>query len=237
MSAVHTDLTTIHNLVHSRDDARGLRLAFDVAVDQLVRPGIVAIHRENGTTEAAAVPCLLDQLDDAVVPGAERGEARQAGSRPPASLGALALAADISGELRPALARLDEPCPASTTEQVRVWAAHADHWQHQATEYLAYAVSRVEYWVREIRLLLEPPPRYTLRGRACPLCRAMWVRVWSDDHDDDVRRPALAIDPDRIEATCASCGHTWPLDVWDQLARQLSHQAHETLTNKSKETY
>ena len=56
------------------------------------------------------------------------------------------------------------------------------------------------------------------------------VQVWSDDEGDFVRRPALRIDAEQVEAVCAACGQRWGLDVWAQLNTMLDQQlTHETL--------
>jgi hypothetical protein len=198
------------------------RLALEVAVDQLVQPGRVLIDRQaaDGTTrqEMAEVLPLLDQVAEAVLPGSERTGKSVLGSRPPASLAPLALVAEIRGVVQQVCRGHDHEQPAELRERLRLWSEHAEMWQHSAFDYLAWAADRATEWVREARLMLDPPPRYPLHGRACPVCQATAVQVWSDDEADYLRRPALSIDPHRVEAVCAGCGHTWGLTVWAELA-------------------
>lgn len=210
----------IRNLVDAEQALR-LRIAFDAAIDQLTQPAAV-----DGR---GLVPCLLDQLTDALVPGSEHTGKTTTASRPPVSMDALALATDIGVEMRQALAVLAEPVPARLSAQVRTWAAHAEQWQHDFPDYLTYATDRAEHWVGSIRALLEPPRRYPLRGFACPDCWHTTVEVWSEVEEAPVRRPALAIDAHCAEATCAVCAARWDLDQWEQLAATLRQQQHDTL--------
>ncbi|MGI8310695.1 DUF7341 domain-containing protein [Saccharopolyspora hattusasensis] len=206
------------------DQALRQRIAFDAAIDQLTRPVLAQ--------DQAIVPSLLDQLADAVQPGSEHTGKTATGSRPPAAMDALALAADIGVEMRQALAVLGEHVPPAPVDQVRAWAAHAERWQHEAPDYLTYATDRAGYWVHAIRTLLDPPRRYPLRGHACPSCWETTVSVWSDSNDEaPLRRTALTIDVQRAEATCGACEATWPLDQWQQLAALLlQQQQHDTLS-------
>jgi hypothetical protein len=222
----------------TRDQAAAARLAWEVAVDQLVRPGLYVIHRQDDGQEVAEVLPLLDQVREAVTPGSRTlGAAGRLASRPPASLGALELLAEIRREVRKAchshrhdLHRPDGR-PVDLRELVRQWGTHAEDWQHSAADYVVWAADRAGEWVRAARLLLDPVPKYPLRGHACPACGVATVQVWSDDEADWVRRPALSIDADHVEAVCAGCRQRWGLDVWAQLAATLDDQlTHETMT-------
>ncbi|WNV86590.1 hypothetical protein [Umezawaea sp. Da 62-37] len=216
----------------TRDQAAAARLSWEVAVDQLVQPGLYVVHRQDDGHEVAEVLPLLAQVQEAVTPGSKReGTTGKLGSRPPASLGALELLAEIRHEVRRACVGHRHPYhnPGSLRELVQVWGEHAEDWQHAAADYVLWAAERAAEWVRTARLLLDPVPRYPLRGRACPVCGVATVQVWSDDEADFVRRPALSIDPEQVEAVCAACGQRWPLDVWAQLAQTLDDQLrHET---------
>ncbi|WP_158885045.1 DUF7341 domain-containing protein [Amycolatopsis anabasis] len=206
----------------SREAAGLARLGWEVAVDQLARPGQARVTRDDGTTETAEVLSLLDQLAEAVMPGQEHnGKIGGPKSRPPAALGVLALLAEIRQEMRRCCWCHDHAHPEDLAAQVRLWVEHADDWQHTEPDYVTWAATTAAEWVRQARLLLDPPPRYTLRGRTCPLCTADTVSVWSDDEGDYIRRPALSINPERIAAVCGACGHEWPLRVWVELATEL----------------
>ncbi|TCO47322.1 DUF7341 domain-containing protein [Actinocrispum wychmicini] len=226
---------TVHSehvdaVVVTRDEAAAARLEWEVAVDQLVQPGQVLITRENGTREYAAVHSLLDQVAGAVMPGHEHNaKVSGGGSRPPGSLGAVSLLAEIRQEVtRACLGHEDHGQPEAVADRLRLWVGHAEAWQHQYPDYVVWAAATVSDWVRQARRLLDPPPRVGLRGRACPVCTARTVRVWSDDEGDFVRQPALAIDPERVQVVCADCGRCWGLEMWTQLAatldRQLQHE-------------
>jgi hypothetical protein len=214
----------------TRDQAAAARLAWEVAVDQLVRPGLYVIHRQDDRHEVAEVLPLLDQVQEAVTPGSKVPGKTVLGSRPPASLGALTLLGEIRTEVRKTCRTHGHPGE-GLREQVRHWGAHAEQWQHTAPDYVLWAADRANEWVRAARLMLDPEPRFPLRGRACPACGTATVQVWSDDEGDWVRRPALSIDPHEVEAVCAHCGQRWGLDVWEQLAATLEQQLQqETLT-------
>ena len=205
------------------------RLAFEAAVDQLTQPSVTTIRRENGGVERARVPCLLDQLVEATQPGSERSGSSAPGSRPPAALNALALVAEIGQAVRWALSALGHDLfgPGGRVRlagQVRLWASYGETWQHDDPDYLAYAAGEAERWVAGIRAILDPAPRYFLRGHACPTCGESSVPLWSDAEGDYLRQPALGIDTDRVEAVCAACDSRWGLDVWGQLARTLDAQ-------------
>ncbi|MBP2320466.1 hypothetical protein JOF56_000851 [Kibdelosporangium banguiense] len=223
-TTIHSDEPVVPNVVPSPDEASHARLAWEVAVDQLVQPGQERIRREDGTEEIAEVLCLLDQVDEAVMPGMENTGGYGGGSKPPASLNALALLAEIATEVRACCRSHDHEAFETIPDQVRAWVAHAADWQHSYPEYVVWAADRAARWVTQARLLLNPPPRFVLRGKACPVCDVDTVLVWSDEESDFVRRPALAIDPDRIEAVCANCGQIWGLEIWAQLAATLDRQ-------------
>jgi hypothetical protein len=236
VTAIHNARRVVHNPVHSDQPPREripwgetahARLMWEVSVDQLVQPGRARIVRDNGTAEFAEVLPLLTQVAEAVRPGLESTGGRAPGSRPPASLGALSLLADIRLQLVQCCAGHDHPRPASLAGMLRQWARHAGDWQTDAPESVFWAASVAEGWVRQARQLLDPPPKLTLRGRACPVCRASSVEVWSEDECDFVRRPALSIDAGRAEAVCGACVQRWPLDAWDRLAKLIAHQAGE----------
>jgi hypothetical protein len=227
---IHSNTEVVHTVVPSRDDAARARLEWEVAVDQLVQPGQARIRREDGTEETAEVLCLLDQVAEAVMPGMENTGGHSGGSKPPASLNALALLADIRTEVRQCCRGHDHPAHATLVHQVWEWVNHAEDWQHTHPEYVVWAADHANRWVTQARLLLDPPPKFPLRGKACPVCGVDTVLVWSDEENDDVRRPALSIDPDRVEAVCANCGQTWGLEIWAQLAAALEQQLNaETL--------
>jgi hypothetical protein len=225
-ATIHSDAEVVPNVVPSPDEAAHARLAWEVAVDQLVRPGQERIRREDGTKEIAEVLCLLDQVAEAVMPSMENTGGHGGGSKPPASLNALALLAEIRTEVRQCCRGHGEYHPAyeQITDQVRVWGGHAEDWQHTYPGYVIRAADQASRWVTQARLLLNPPPRFVLRGKACPVCDVDTVLVWSGEESDFVRRPALSIDPDRIEAVCAHCGQTWGLEIWAQLAATLDRQ-------------
>jgi hypothetical protein len=218
----------------TRDQAAAARLAWEVAVDQLVRPGLFVLHRQDDGQEVAEILPLLAQVHEAVTPGSRRaGATGKLGSRPPASLGALELLAAIRHEVRRTCVGHRHPYRNhdSLSELVRTWGGHAEDWQHSEPDYVLWAADIAAGWVRAARLLLDPVPRYPLRGRACPACGVATVQVWSDEEMDYLRRPALSIDPEQVEAVCAGCSQRWPLDVWAQLALTLDDQLRqETLT-------
>jgi hypothetical protein len=207
------------------------RLAWEAAVDQLVQPGQVTITREDGGHERAPVHSLLQQVLHAVMPGNEHNaKITGSASRPPASLGAVGLLAEIRQELTRCCGHHPHPRPVRLSDRLRQWVEHAEDWQHTAPDYVLWAASVATDWVRQARHLLDPPPRFTLRGRACPVCRTSTIQVWSDEEGDYVRRPALSIDPERVEAVCGECGQCWGLDVWAQLAAAMNAAlSYETL--------
>ncbi|MCS7484678.1 hypothetical protein ACFFQW_49195 [Umezawaea endophytica] len=228
----HVDLDEVPP-APTRDQAAAARLAWEAAVDQLVQPGLYVLHRQDDRHEVAEVLPLLAQVQEAVTPGSKRaGATGKLGSRPPASLGALELLAEIRHEVRRACVghRHSYRNPANLLEVVRTWGGHAEDWQHAAADYVLWAADLAAEWVRTARLLLDPVPRYPLRGRACPVCGVATVQVWSDEEMDFVRRPALSIDPEQVEAVCAGCEQRWPLDVWAQLAQTLDEQLHQETT-------
>lgn len=227
-------MTSTLDTDHAPVDPVMTRLAFDAAIDQLTQPALATVTRDNGTRERAATPCLLDQLTQATRPGTERSGSSAPGSRPPASMNALTVVAEIGTEMRQALAALGHqvfgPAPrAPLSAQVRLWASYGEHWQHEDPDYLVYATRQAEQWVRAARAVLEPAPRYRLRGHACPTCGSSTVWVWSEVEEQYVRQAALGIDTDRVEAVCAACDDRWGLDVWTQLGRVLEAQQRETL--------
>ncbi|MBP2325352.1 hypothetical protein JOF56_005737 [Kibdelosporangium banguiense] len=216
----------------TRDEALAARLEWEASVDQLIQPGQAAITREDGTTELAVVHSLLEQVAGAVLPGNERnGKVSSNASRPPGSLGAVSLLAEIRQEVTRACQGHDEHAqPDTVAERLRLWVGHADSWQHHYPDYVVWAAATTSDWVRQARQLLDPPPRVALRGQTCPVCAACTVQVWSEDDEDFVRQSALAIDPYRVAVVCAGCGQSWGAEIWQQLAATLDRQLrHETL--------
>jgi hypothetical protein len=212
---IHNHDEVVHTAVPSHAESARARLEWEVAVDQLIQPGQARIVREDGTEETAEVLCVLDQVDEAVMPGMENTGA---------SLNALALLADIRTEVRQCCRDHKHPTRNALVQQVRDWVEHAEDWQHTYPEYVVWAADQATRWVTQARLLLDPPPKFPLRGKACPVCDVDTVMVWSDENSEYVRRPALSIDPDRVEAVCAHCGQTWGLEIWAQLAAALDQQ-------------
>jgi hypothetical protein len=235
VTAIHSRLDVVHSSVPSDQPRERIpwqqtahaRLVWEISVDQLVQPGRARIVRDNGSVEFGEVLPLLTQVAEAVRPGLESTGGRAPGSRPPASLGALSLLADIRTQLGQCCRSCDHPRPRHLAGRLREWAAHAEHWQLDAPESVFWAASVAEGWVREARQLLDPPPKLALRGRACPVCRASSVEVWSEEQCDFVRRPALSIDAGRAEAVCGACVQRWPLDAWARLAKAIAEQAGE----------
>ncbi|ANZ36456.1 hypothetical protein BBK82_10650 [Lentzea guizhouensis] len=227
---VHTDPHVVHK-APTWGEAANARLAWEAAVDQLVQPGQHRVHREDGSTETAEVLPLLRQVEEAVLPSGTKTSGKTLlGSRPPASLGALALLAEIRAAVRGCCRTHGHTSWSTLNEQLRAWVAHADHWQIDAADYVLWAAEQATRWVQQARLVVDPEPRFPLRGKACPTCGVDVVQVWSDDQNDHVRRPALYIDPDQADAVCAACGLRWPLDVWIQLNTMAQQQlTHETL--------
>jgi len=226
---VHIDPHVVHK-GPSWGEAANARLSWEVAVDQLIQPGQHRVHREDGSTETAEVLPLLRQVEEAVLPGSKVSGKTLLGSRPPASLGALALLGEIRAEVRGCCRTHGHPEFTTLAEQLRAWIGHADEWQLDARDYVVWAAEQATRWVQQARLVVDPEPRFPLRGKACPTCGVDVVQVWADDQDDYVRRPALYIDPDQADAVCAACGLRWPLDVWVQLNTALHQQlTHETL--------
>ncbi|MFD8494240.1 hypothetical protein [Amycolatopsis sp. NPDC059657] len=210
------------------------RLAFDAAIDQLTQPAQVTVTRDDGTLENAATPCLLDQLVQATEPGTERSGTSAPGSRPPASLNALELVAQISQAMRTALAALGRDLFGTSRRerlagQVRVWASYAEQWQFDDPDYLVFAAREAERWVAAGRAVLDPPPRFRLRGHACPTCGHTTVLVWSEIDDEWVRQPALGINTERVDVVCAACETRWSADTWERLGQVLRAQQRETL--------
>ncbi|GAB3873842.1 hypothetical protein GCM10029964_014780 [Kibdelosporangium lantanae] len=232
MTTVHTRHDSeVGSASITRDEAATARLAWEVAVDQLVQPGQAVITREGGGTELAPVHSLVEQVTHAVMPGNERNaKITGSASRPPASLGAVGLLAEVRQEVIRCCRGHDHPQPGELADRLRWWVAHAEDWQHTAPDYVLWAAEVATDWVRQARQLLDPSPRFTLRGRACPVCGTSTIQVWSDEEGDYVRRPALSIDPERVEAVCGDCGQCWGLDVWAQLAAAMDAAlTHETL--------
>lgn len=206
-----------------------LRISFDTAVDQLTQPLTVRVDRDGGQVEAGRVPCLLDQLADAVQLGGEATGGRGFGSRPPAALNALEAIAEITAHLRPALARLGIPeTGGRLAGHVLSWAAFAGQWQHEAPGYLAYAAGLAERWVALARSVVEPSPAMAIR-MPCPACGVAVVLVHTDSDPDPVRRPALSVHTGRDAVTCLACESCWGYDMWGQLAALLDQQRRETL--------
>lgn len=214
-------------------DLEMTRLALEVAVDQLTRPGTERI--ESGDPKKpwryAPVPSLLEQLDDAR--GANSGSSGGFSdrSKPPCFLDAVMLLAEIDKELRPYSRR------PTRAERVRAWSGA----MHAVTDpdVLDRETTRAEEWVRRVRTLLYPVATVDLPGR-CPMCQTDRVEVGSDDDEHEtVSRHALrAVEADEMTgaptAWCTSCSKRFEGEALWLLADHLDRQlAHETLAVES----
>lgn len=161
------------------------------------------VAAQRATT--AALPCLLEQLRDAVTSTGGGGGASAGVHRSPIGLAAVELLRTIQVEVRSHGELLVDDLRAWTPGDV---AAAADH---------------AEAWVEAARTLLNPPRRWTHPG-ACPDCGARTATV-TDDSGQLVRRPAIEFDRATARARCLRCPARWTTEgQLRQLARVLEQQ-------------
>lgn len=186
------------------------RLALEVAVDQLTKPGTEVV----GDGRRAGVPSLLDQLDDALTSRTGPGAAVPVRARAPIRLDV----ADLFAEVEEVVGKCSRP---TLGERVRAWSAAL----HSETdpEVVAAAVERVERWVDLARHALDPRPAWRLpRSVPCPACGVDVERTTNSEGREVLSGP-LEVQP-RAGLRCVVCGARWTPDVLEAMAQHIARQ-------------
>lgn len=188
------------------------------AADELTSAVTHLIERDDGSTTHVVTPAPLELIARELT-GSGRDGSFAPKSRPPVWLDALSLLEEIDHATGAA--------PARRCEEVSSWAYAASSADGAAVVDTAEQVAR---WRDQVRELLDPSPRFQLRGQACPRCGA--VKVWQRvdrDNGEAYARPALGIDAERGVCVCAACGASWDYELFDHLRQVLEQQRAEVL--------
>lgn len=205
-------------------DARMLNQARDdtrYALADLCDPLKRAVWREDGTLTRHHAVSLLKQLREEVANSSSRGGRRKTSNASPLGVDALDLWSAIQAGARKLAEETGAQLESLDPEHAirRAVAAVATSTDLNA----AWGVrNTLEGWVKAIRILLDPPKRIPLWGKACPVDGCGEVTVWRrDESDGEVKRTAslvIGMDEDRsgtLKATqceCLACGEVWPHD-------------------------
>jgi len=214
-------------------DARLLRQAIDDtrhALADLCDPLKRAVWREDGTLTRHHNVSLLKQLREEVANSSSRGGRRRTSNSSPLGVdaldlwtaiqaGALLLARETGADVAPGdpeqAIRESVAAVAVSTDLPAVWGVR----------------NTLEGWTKAIRLLLDPPRKVPIWGKACPVEGCGEVTVWRrDESDGEVKRTAaleIGMAEGRSgtlearECRCLACGEVWPRDRLLELAEAM----------------
>lgn len=183
------------------------------AVHELTREHLT--HTPGGNLLYA--PALLEQLTDAVTPGATGPASASAGLPVPVNLSAVVLYQEINAVTREAAAEMHGlPVPGTLPDVLR---AVPELLPAYGEEWASWWANVLERWTGEIRTLLSPPPPRRTLPDPCPACGQSTHTVWDASAGEDVRKPALSVayrdaagamlPPAEWDAACAACEATW----------------------------
>lgn len=194
------------------------REALRSAADELTSAVTHRIERDDGSRTTTVTPAPLELIARELT-GSGRDGSFAPKSRPPVWLDALSLLEEID--------HATGASPARRCEEVSSWAYARSSSDGAVAIDTAEQVTR---WRNQVRELLDPSPRFQLRGQSCPRCGA--VKVWQRvdrDNGEAYARPALGVDADRGVCVCSACGASWDYELWDHLVAVLEQQRAEVL--------
>lgn len=190
-------------------------------VDDLTTIGHHKWLLEDGTMKHATTPPLLAQIAAEVAGNSQNQGGNSWRSKPPLWFDGSMLLADVD--------RWAGGYDGDTREQqVRAWCN--DVASNGAPIDIVDARDVTRSWVGGCKALLDPKPKFRLRGQACPNCgnSKVWDRT-DEDNDENHARPALEIDTERGVCVCLACDEEWAPAMWEHLRMVLEQQQHETL--------
>lgn len=210
-------------LLRAREDVRD-------ALRDLCDPLKRAVWREDGTLTRHHAVSLLKQLREEVAGGQGRPGGPRRSAPIPVAVDALDLWNSIQAGARflatQTGAHLDGYGPehairqavaavAGSTDLTAVWGVR----------------NALDGWVKAIRLLLDPPKRISLWGKACPVEVCGESTVWRrDERDGEVKRTAaleIGMQEDQYgtlrarECRCLACNEVWPATRFLELAEAM----------------
>lgn len=186
-------------------------LKLDQNVSQLTRDQKIRVERDDGESkpwyEYVEVPALLDQLREAVTPGAEAGS-KGSGVPAPVAVNALDLLNDITATATEywSLFTQTHTVHGSLDDRIRSWAANVRGHREDAIQTAEWITGE---WVQRINDLFDPPKMQQVKGN-CPDCGARYTYTQQDG--ETVRTPALQVtvrEGGQSYAECGDCGAYW----------------------------
>lgn len=187
------------------------------AVDALTLP-VNQIIEDHPPME---LPCLLDQLTEAIESSSGRGGAARSRQSAPLALDVVILLAGIDRALYKGLSGT-KTVVGSRPALMRTWAAQSGNWRANAPAYLVYAAGLAAQWlVRAKAILSGYSPTREPHGASCPHCGATTVFVPLPEGDVRVQRSALYLDTEQVAVICRACGDTWETGHLNFLAAVL----------------
>lgn len=195
----------------------------DDNVHRLTRPHMLKLERDN-ITEYITVNSLLDQLREAVYPGAEKGN--NTGGRPAAAaLNALDLLLEITKTATYywAFTTRTHITKLTVEGRIKAWAADSRSGE-DAADNVKRAARITSKWISQIEALFDPPKQQDIVA-SCPECGKRWV--WIEEDGQKLRRAALTLHPGSggsSYAECGRCGTKWGSGQLELLARVISDE-------------
>jgi uncharacterized protein with PIN domain len=190
------------------------------SVDAITTVQHKRIERDEGDVQHFTASPLLAQVEQEITEQSSKAGAFTARSKPPVYLDAVQFLSNVDAHV----GRFEG---ATRTLRMRAWLAEkASSNGADVIDAAAVAV----WWHDTVLHLLEPRPRFHLRGQRCPECGAVKVHSHKDvGAGENHALPALQIDPANGTCRCQVCRAEWARDNWSLLVQVLEQQKMETL--------
>lgn len=178
------------------------------------------VEFDDGERRELTAPPMITMVEQELHSGGTPVGAFNPKSKPPTGIDALTLLAAIDN-------LTGRPPQEDRASWVWSWACEMSS---SAPGVVVDAAKTVATWRNTTENLLDPPPRFQLRGQRCPSCHAekVWDRT-DEGAGENHARPALEVDPHRGVAHCLCCSTEWPPELFEHLRAVLEQQRHETL--------
>ena len=198
------------------------RKALDLAIHQLCNPQPQTA--DNG--RIYWVDSWYVQLEDSV-PGQKQYGTGISRSEPPLWTDAVDLLNDIKVKVASWEPHWPIPLPSlwqfayddESPVVLRLRVLNQRRWRPQDSRTVDRYAADICGWVRQIKELLNPTPRWHLPN-PCPACDTRWVYRMNSS-GERVRQPALNIGERGCQ--CGHCGHVWAPEFFSHLANVLGY--------------
>lgn len=215
-----TALVTEHGPTIPAHELEAARTALRDDADALTTVQQRTVTYDDGSARIHTAPSLLAQLENDVHGGTGPAGSFSPRSKPPTGIDALTVLAEIDRHT-------SRPPHRDRASWVHAWAMAQSS---SRPALVLHAAERVADWRGGVTALLDPMPRFQVRGQACPACGAAKVHDRVDHGAGEHHaRPALEVDPHTGETRCRCCAATWAAELHEHLRHVLEQQRLEHL--------